>query len=407
MSNTKRKPIKEFGKLYEYLKDHALRTEERGTGHIDIRDADFSGIDVNDGFYGTWQNFIFTNCHLPASHIFQLKETTGCHFNACEFGPGRKDVAMHFGKISNCQFTNCKIFNGNLGLRHGEGVFNNCEFKNTTDGRRSWNYSLAADFLYLNNCKLTSYGVVGDTKLHMKNCDFNPSGHGQLHSGNDYTADFILEDTRLTNAEEILWNKKINNLTLRGCAVRGKFSTQRGVIRDTITLERLKVGTYYVASTGTEKMITVRDCHFSEVNEMTTHLFTCSAGYAEAALFERVEATKAAAVNLTGAGPKTTEQFRMETTRNQTFTLRGCKIPHLMLNWLQTHNLVIEGCEFDRLEMNTGRIGTLTIRDTRFNTLDLTNTLATKFDIQPSGQVAAAGSNYPQGGYKIDGKKGK
>ena len=406
MSNTKRKPVKEFGKLYEYLKDHALRTEERGTGHIDIKDADFTGLSIDGGFYGTWQNFIFTNCLFPTSQVFQLKETTGCIFNSCEFGPGRKDVAMSFGTMKNCTFTKCTFTNGSVSFGLGEATFNDCEFENTTSSNRSWNHYIAGHNLLLNNCKFRFYDLTGRRKLHMKGCDYMSSGSGSLDSGKEhYVADFIFEDTRLANAEKLLWNNKINNLTLRGCAVRGVFSAQHGHIRDTITLERLKVGTYHLNRSGTEKKITVRDCHFSEVNESTTYLFSCSGDYAAEFLMERVEGSAAAAINLTGASSKTTEQFRMETTRNQTLTLRGCKIPHLMLHWLQTHNLVIEGCEFDRLELPNGRIGTLTIRDTRFNTLDLTNTLATKFDIQPSGQVAAAGSNYPQGGYKIDGSK--
>ena len=409
MSNT-RKPIKELGKFYEYLKDHELREKEQSTGHLNIRDADFSDVSFEDPFLGIWKNFLFTNCYFPASPAFQLEATTGCVFNMCEFGPGRKDVTMHFGTMKNCRFQKCKFKNGNIGLRQGEGSFTNCEFENTTSSEHSWNYFIAGNYLLLTRCKFENYDVAGDTKLHMKNCDFNPSGHGSLHSGHEYTADFILEDTRITNAEEILWNKKINNLTLRGCEVKGKFSTQEGIIRDSITLEKLKVGSYFFGRSGTEKKITVRDCHFSEVNKNTTRLFNCSADYAEEALFERVEAANTAAVDLTGAGEGTglTENFRLAVTRNKTFTLRGCKIPHLMVNWGQTHHLVIEDCEFGTLELKDGRIGNVTIKNTKFGTLDISKTLATKFDIDKasaaSGKIVTAGSNYPKGGHKIDAK---
>jgi len=404
MLNT-RKPIKEFGKLYEYLKDHDLREKEQSTGHLDIRDADFSGATFEDGFIGIWKNFIFTNCLFPASAAFQLEETTGCIFKMCEFGPGRKDVAMDFGVMKNCRFQKCKFKNGNIGLRKGEGSFTNCEFENTTSREYSWNYFIAGNSLLLTNCKFENYDVAGDTKLHMKNCDFNPSGHGSLHSGHEYRADFILENTRITNASEILWNKKINNLTLHGCQVEGTFSAQQSHIKDSITLEKLKVGTYHINRSGTEKKIIVRDCHFSEVNEKTTYLFSCSGDFAAEFLMERVEGTNVAAINLTGASSKTTEKFRTEETRNQTFTLRGCKIPHLMVHWLQTYNLVIENCEIGKLEIPNGRIGNVTIKNTKFDSLDLTNTLAGKFDIQPSGKIVTAGSNYPQGGHKIDGGK--
>ena len=404
MLNTK-KPIKEFGKLYEYLKDHDLREKEQSTGHLDIRDADFSS--VSDEFAkSSWVNYIFTNCHFPASGLIQLRETKGCIFNQCEFGPGRNDMVLYFGAMKNCQFNKCKFISGNVGFGLGAATFRNCEFEGKYDSRNG-NYFLGGDDIHLISCKFRDFDLLCDhTKVRMKSCDYNSAGHGQLGFRKPYASDLILEDTKIEKANEILWNQKINNLTLRGCQVKGKFSTQQAVIRDSIVLEKLKVGTYYVGQSGTEKMIVVRDCHFSEVNENTTRLFSCSAGYASEALFERVECSNAAACDLTGAGPGAeSEDFRLAITRNKTFTLRGCKIPHLMTNWLQTHNLVIEDCEFGKLELKDGRIGNVTIKNTKFNSLDLTNTLAGKFDIQPSGKIVTAGSNYPQGGHKIDGVK--
>ncbi|MCL2876780.1 MAG: hypothetical protein FWF12_10975 [Betaproteobacteria bacterium] len=405
MFNTK-KPIKEFGKLYEYLKDHDLREKEQGTGHLDVRDADFSGATFENGFIGIWKNFIFTNCLFPASAAFQLKETTGCIFNMCEFGPGRKDVTMDFGTMKNCRFQKCKFTNGNVTFGRGEAIFTNCEFENTTSSEYSWNYFIGGDTLLLDKCKLRFYNIIGEIKLHMRHSDYMSRGAGPMGSGRkQYTADFIFEDTRLENAEKILWNEKINNLTLRGCQVEGKFSTQQASIKESIVLEKLKVGTYHIARTGTEKKITVRDCFFSEVEKERNSLFSCSGGYAAEVLIERVECSNAAPCNLTGATHETTESFRRPTPRNQTFTLRGCKIPHLMVHWLMSYNLIIEDCEFGKLEMPNGRFGNVTIKNTKFDSLDLTNTLAGKFDIQPSGKIVTAGSNYPQGGYKIDGVK--
>jgi len=412
MFNTK-KPIREFGKLYEYLIDHNLRIRERGTGHLYIEDADFTEIG-QEFINATWYRIVFKRCHFPASYLIQLQETTDCMFMYCEFGPGRLDVALSFGKMKNGMFQHCKFTNGSVSSGEGNTTFQKCEFENSVisdSNKRS--YTLAGDTLLLEDCKLKDFELLcDDTKLHMKRCEYKAIGYGKAGSISNrytkpYTADFIFENTSLQVAELILWGSKINNLTLRGCKTKGTFSTQQSSIKESITLENLKVGAYFIAQTGTEKRITIRECNFSELVNDTDRLFYCSGDYANEFLMERVESSNAGAVNLTGAGPKTTEKARLAVTRNQTFTLRNCKIPHLMVHCLQSHNLVIENCEFGKLEIPNGRIGNVTIKNTKFDSLDLTNTLATKFEIDSasaaSGKIVTAGSNYPQGGYKIDG----
>ena len=85
-----KKPIKQFGKVYDYLLDHELRTEEMRDGIIQVVDADFSDEQFING---TWKNFHFKKCYIPASHFIQQTETLGCMFMSCEFGPGRLDSA--------------------------------------------------------------------------------------------------------------------------------------------------------------------------------------------------------------------------------------------------------------------------------------------------------------------------
>jgi len=401
MFNTK-KPIKEFGKIYDYLRDHELRTEERRGGSINVAGADFLDAEFTNVI---WKNFIFRRCHFPASHTVRVAETANCMFMNCDFGPGRKDDALSFGKMTNGQFLKCTFTNGNVSFGRGEALFKDCTFENTTPQKTTtWNHFIAGDNLHLVNCKFRHVSLLFGPKLHMQRCDFLTSGSGQMDPYVDYTADVILEDTLLQNAAKLLWNAKINNLTLRRCRVDGLFSAQQSVIRDSIVLEGLKVGEYEFSRTGTEKKIVIRDCHFSEVDKRSNYLFICSADYAAEVLLERVECTNAAPCNLTGASPRTTEKFRTKTTRNQIFTLRDCKIPYLLVNWLQTYHLVIENCEFGTLELKDGRLGNVTIKNTKFETLDLSRTLAGKFEVDaPSaGRIVTAESNYPKGGYKID-----
>jgi len=400
----RRKPIKEFGKIYDYLKDHKLRAEEKQNTHIQVKDADFRGeefINVK------WDHFHFFNCRFPTAYRLQVSETTNCIFSRCEFGPGAKDATLLFGGMRNVRFDQCKQINGNVSTR-GEGSFNNCEFENTVPRTStSWNHFLSGDSLVLSRCTFRNVDLSVEVKLHMKHCDYASAGSGQLNPGTNYTADIILEETLLKNAEELLWNAKLKNLTLKECRVLGLFSAQESWIEDTILLEGLRVGTYEFARCGPEKKFIIRDCRFSEIDERTGYLFLCSGDFAAETLLERVECTAAAPCNLTGASPKTTEDFRIAKTQSNSFTLRNCKIPTLWLNWLQTHHLVIENCEFGTLELKNARIGKVTIKNSKFDTLDLTRTLAGKFEIDSAstGHIVKTESNYPEGGYKIDGGK--
>jgi len=398
----RRKPIKEFGKIYDYLKDHKLRFEERQDTHIQVKDADFRGeefINVK------WAHFHFFNCRFPTAYHLKVSETTNCIFSRCEFGPGAKNATLLFGGMKNVRFDQCKQINGNVSTR-GEGSFNNCEFENTIPtSSTSWNHFLSGDSLVLSRCTFRNVDLSVEVKLHMKDCDYASTGSGQLNPGTNYTADIILEDTLIKHAEELLWNAKLKNLTLKGCRVEGMFSAQESHIQDTILLEGLKVGIYEFARCGPDNKFIIRDCYFSEVDERTNYLFLCSGGYPLETLLERVECTNAAPCNLTGANEGTTEKFRRPLPRNQSFVLRNCKIPTLWMNWLMTYHLVIENCEFGTLELKNARIGKVTIKNSKFDTLNLTRTLAGKYEIDKAstGHIVTAESNYPEGGYKIDG----
>jgi hypothetical protein len=402
LSGNAKKPIKEFGRLYEYLKDHELREKERGTANLEIREADLTGMALTNVI---WRNFTFVACQIPGTYHIRLHETTNCRFMGCTFTPGPRDSSMSFGWATNVVFQRCTFNRCNVSFG-GKPVFANCKFEAEYSERDNSGsrFISSTEGLELIECTFRYYSLLADVKLHMKRCDYAAFRTGPIIS-TEGKADFILEDTKFQNADEIFWNNRINNLTLRGVETKGSFAAQQCSIKDTITLERLKVGSYYFGQTGTEQKITVRDCHFSEPDEMTTYVFSCSGDFARELLLERVTCTDAGACNLTGAGFKTTEKFRTPDTRNQTFTLRGCKIPRLMLHWLQSHNLVIENCEFGKLELRNARLGNVTIRNTKFETLDLTNTLATQFNIEASGKIVTDGSNYPKGGYRIDGKK--
>ncbi|MDR2188252.1 MAG: hypothetical protein LBE62_09415 [Azonexus sp.] len=402
-----RKPVSEHP-FYRYLKDNDLRFAEKGANQLDIENADFAGESFING---KWHNFNFINCHFPTGYSIQQKETTHCQFNDCDFGPGSDMAILDLGRTANIDFIGCRFINGNVGYGPGKARFIACRFNNTvTKGMNDAYYFIGGDDIEVIDCAIKDFKMSPETRMYMKNCDYKGLGYGisgSLGARGEYITDYIIEDSRIRVAEIILWGGKIKSLTLRGAAVDGTFATQRCEICDSIIMENLKIGTYWIAQTGTKKKIVVKNCSFSEVNKKTTHLLTCAGGYAIDFFMDYVECTNSGGCDLTGAGPalKTKESFRLAETRNQTFTLRNCKIPILYINWLQTYNLLIENCEIGQFDLKQGRIGNIVIRNTKFDMLDLTNTLATNYDIDPtslaSGQIITTGSNFPAGGYPI------
>jgi hypothetical protein len=339
-----------------------------------------------------------------------------CQFHKCTFGPSRHDDTTNFGFLEGNQnrFTHCTFDRANMSFFEGWILFEHCTFENPNEDPNR-GYFLGGDSLTVRATKFKNYSIIAKTKLHTMTCEFFPSPERDIASlmskasaanEEDPIAEFIFENTKFRNATEILWNTWIKSLTLRRVEVEGEFSTWMGKIRETLVMEEIRKGYYFVARAGMRKKIVIRNCRFSEANSEIGTVFDCSAGNAADVLLENVECTDAGRCDLTGAddGAKVVpEDFRFEHTRNQRFILRGCKIAHLQINYLQTFDLLIEGCQIGKLEMRDGRLGNVTIKNTKFETLDLSRTLATKYDIAPSpgGKLITVESDYPKGGYKI------
>jgi len=131
------KPVREFGRLYDYLKDHALRAREAGSLHLTIRDADFSGETF---IGGQWHNFRFVGCRFPESaqikqkdryqiprYQIDQKETSGCTFESCTFG-GDRFVELYFGTMRQSIFQGCRFERTALGIGRGTIGFYDCAF---------------------------------------------------------------------------------------------------------------------------------------------------------------------------------------------------------------------------------------------------------------------------------------
>jgi hypothetical protein len=120
-SSQPKRPIRAFGRLYDYLKDHELRERETGTLRLDIRNADFTGEDFQDA---TWRQMRFVDCTFEGASgerhgDYFLHETTGCLFERCTFGA--RGVAS-FGRTEATVFQRCRFSTPARGRVNGNSV---------------------------------------------------------------------------------------------------------------------------------------------------------------------------------------------------------------------------------------------------------------------------------------------
>jgi len=116
--------IREFGRLYAYLKDHRLRALHTGSQRLTVRGADFAGEEF---VHGIWHNFRFVGCRFPGSFWIDQAETANCSFEGCGFGPGHREP-LYFGTVRQGTFSQCRFLGADLGIGHGSVSFEGCDF---------------------------------------------------------------------------------------------------------------------------------------------------------------------------------------------------------------------------------------------------------------------------------------
>jgi hypothetical protein len=388
-----RKPIREFGRVYDYLKDAQLRLKERQRDRIVIENAEFNGEEFINV---AWGYFDFVNCHFPTSHKIQLSQLANCNFVECEFGPSRNDDQIYFGTTRDAVFKRCKFSQGTIGL-HGAAHFELCEFINP-DNNPNHRYSMGGTDVILTKCTAQNYAWRGSEKLTLNSCLMKKGSSRFVTGGAEFRPEFFLIDSTFEDAEKILWGIEAKNLTVSRCVAKGPFRTQGLVVEDTALFEHLREGFFSLASTSFHGKLHVKNCTFSTPGKSTVedtpdYLFICSGRIPKEVLVERVVCKGSDACNLTSAhdGGK---YFFTEKHKNEVFIVRDCQIPYLKINWLKTKHLRLENCEIGQLEIRDGQIGKLEIVGTTYASLDLSRTIAGNYAITPAGEIIDTGSNY-------------
>jgi hypothetical protein len=401
----KRKPIREFGRVYDYLKDAQLRLKERQKERIVIENAEFNGEEFINVAWGYCD---FVNCHFPASHRIRLTQLANCNFIECEFGPTRSDDSINFSDCREVVFWRCKFNMGNVGCTVGDARFEQCECVNP-DPDPNHSYVVSGDRATLVNCLATNYGWRATEKLILQGCTMNKGSAELLSGGAKYRPDIELINSTFENAEEILWGAKVKNFTMSRCIAKGAFRAQGLIVEDTALYEHLKEGFFDFSGVGYHGKLRVRNCDFSATGKRAEndvndeHVFVVNGAGATDTLLEESMCRSDKSANLTGAYSVTTRESFKSKPRNTLYVIRNCKIPYVQLNWVRSKHLRLENCEIGQLEIRDGQIGKLEIVNTKFDRLDLSRTVAAEYALDASGEVVDTGSNYD----KATGKAGR
>jgi len=196
-----KKPIRQFGKIYDYLKDDEL-ARELGKKRLMIRGADFSG----ERFNGVqWQYFDFIDCNFEGAYSIHLEWLTNSTFTNCLFHG-------HFGlgHARDVRFLRCKVigsstvsfFNQSTNL-----VFEDCEFFNPNSDPNHRGAVFSDGEMALVRCQARNFTWAGYKKLTLRNCATQTIRLGTalpvLFSDKSQMpySDFLIEDCDLTGVE--------------------------------------------------------------------------------------------------------------------------------------------------------------------------------------------------------------
>ncbi|GHT97052.1 hypothetical protein AGMMS49545_23590 [Betaproteobacteria bacterium] len=373
-----KKKIREFGEIYDYLKDGKLRTKEAGSQVIVVKNVDFSG----ERFGGAeWQYFDFVDCSFESNYTIMLKWLTDSTFTNCRFRG-----IFGLGQTINVRFVHCKVEGeSHIGFdwKSRNLVFENCEFTNSnSDPNHIGSVGSAGEIMFI-GCKTRNIAWGGNRKLTLKNCTVN---NGSLDSASPATfsdkskmpySDFLIEDCDLRGGAEIS-NAQLQSFTLRNSKV-GILRTMGSTVLGDVLIEDIKEGHLRLTSSNFCGKLTVRNCSFYHVYD--GYSFQCPGIVAVYTLIENITCSSRPA-NISGAPEKMAEAKRLPKTQNKSLVIRNCKIPDLRIDWAQTEHLRIENCELGEVYIRDGRIGKLEIIGCSLMKLDVSRTQVKEQDVR-------------------------
>lgn len=364
-----KKPINEFGKVFDYLLKPDLRTQETQDSPIVIEDASFAAASFRDL---VWRNIRFVNCDFSGEYRVALSGLKHCVFERCNFSG-----VVLFGDTEAVTFAKCTGY-GKLfllgGKRSKNVLFEQCEFTGSPDFGRN-NFATLGTFgeAAFEYCKFKYVTLSGDQKLMVKNCECHEISLPQVK---DYGGSVALIEDCQFSGEANLGAGSFKSLILRNCKF-DRFDMNDATVEGAILVENVEAKSmkFYVKKAGS---LTVRKVRVFGDGRVVFEAYVAAI---KDILIEQSEFwDNGEAVTIAGGfSLKNPERISHV---NQSVVFKDVTIGNLDSGYVNSPLYRMENCTLKQAAFGQSRIGKLTARNTKINkSLDFTGTQATEQDL--------------------------
>ncbi|AMO94078.1 pentapeptide repeats family protein [Collimonas fungivorans] len=363
--NMNKQNIRTFGKTFDYLKDPMLRQKEVGDVLLTVQNAEFSG----EKFEGMeWRNIRFINCDFAGAYEIAPRKLTDAKFEDCRF-----TGILSYGVTDNVQFLHCSwtgqsVMYGERGSKNT--LFQECQFFGPDADKNHWGgvgTDGEAEFV---KCKAKWFGFSGQTKLSIRDCEFEDSEIDTDSFGNSgenfLSSAVLIENSKLRGKFEII-SRQLQSLIIRNTAL-DHIDLSNSTVKGDVLIEGLEAG-FVDALFDKAASLTIRS---SKVNGNGRDVFQTSPAGIVRIDIDGVTFGKGEEPVFIGGGFSNKQEIARV---NQYLRLHNCKIPVLASNHLNTENLILDTCAIQEASFKESRISRLDIKNTKIlERLDFTNT---------------------------------
>ncbi|WP_442782512.1 right-handed parallel beta-helix repeat-containing protein [Collimonas fungivorans] len=354
-----KKPIGEFGKIFDYLQNPELRQKETGDALITINSASFGSAE----FHGqAWRNIRFVDCDFASSYALKLKGSEDLQFDSCRFGG-----ILGFGKMTRVQFSKCAGV-GKLNLIGDQGStkvrFEDCKFQGDDADQNHFGALGAEGETEFTRCQFKYMSIYGDTKLTIRDCQFeNVDCPIDAATGG---SEVLIENSKLRGNFDMR-PAAFLSLTIRNTVI-DNIDLSEATVKGDVLMESLDAG-YVNALFGSAASLTIRN---SQIKGNGRDVFQTSPAKIVRIDIDNVTFGKAGEAVFIGGGFSSKKEIARV---NQSLRLHNCKIPVLASNHINTANLILDNCAIQEASFKESRISRLDIKNTKIlERLDFTNT---------------------------------
>ncbi|RQO63754.1 hypothetical protein DBV14_02515 [Variovorax sp. KBW07] len=398
-TTTTNKNIRDFGKIFDYLKDPELRKKEVGNAKLTVEGAVFSGEKFEDV---EWHDIHFKNCDFVGAYELKPKSSTNVLYEDCRFsgvfGYG-KALALHFLRCAWAPESNAYAGEGSRGV-----LFESCKFVGGSTDPNHWGAVGSDGEAEFVKCTANMFNLDGHSKLVIRGCELdNVICSPSARESGGVSSEMLIETStlrgrfRMTNADLV-------SLTVRDTLIEGSLDMNNAKVKGDVLIERVQGGVIrgYVKHANS---FTVRN---SKIMGDGQDVFEAYAGgiktiEIDGTVFGSGTAKGGNSTDgVTIGGGIGNDPAKPKPRVTERLTIRNSTIPQLNVDHIQAAEVHIENCDFAEANLSNSLLGVLRLDNARFaGALDMSNTRVR--DLKQSGgtDLAKLGSRLKADGSNL------